>query len=250
MDRIPEPMDADMRAFTRWMGSASDGAHVLEPPGVLAAVVPAVPERSVLNAVVYEDVAALRDALPELAHAYDGAGVAAWTVWVPEGDREVAELLARAGHVLDAGPAAMVCSLDELDAPDIGDLDWTGEGDLAELAAVNDKAYGYAGSPFSTALGRSHEAARVYIARRDGRAACALATLELDGSAGVCWVATVPEARGAGMASRLLGRALADARERGCTTATLQATKMGAPLYERLGFRGVGVLQMWERRRG
>jgi hypothetical protein len=44
-------------------------------------------------------------------------------------------------------------------------------------------------------------------------------------------------------------RALADGRERGCEVTTLQATKLGRPVYERLGYRGFGTIEMWERRR-
>jgi hypothetical protein len=33
-------------------------------------------------------------------------------------------------------------------------------------------------------------------------------------------------------------------------TSTLIATKLGRPTYERLGFRPLGALQMWERRVG
>jgi hypothetical protein len=42
--------------------------------------------------------------------------------------------------------------------------------------------------------------------------------------------------------------ALAEARERGCTSTSLQATARGKPLYERLGYRDIGAVQMWERR--
>jgi hypothetical protein len=44
-------------------------------------------------------------------------------------------------------------------------------------------------------------------------------------------------------------RALADARERGCDVSTLEATVMGRPVYERLGYRTLGALEMGERRR-
>jgi predicted acetyltransferase len=82
----------------------------------------------------------------------------------------------------------------------------------------------------------------------DGRPACGLVTIERDGSAGIFAVATLPEARGRGLTTRLLGQALADARERGCSTSTLQATKRGAPVYDRLGYRSLGAIEMWERR--
>lgn len=38
-------------------------------------------------------------------------------------------------------------------------------------------------------------------------------------------------------------------REEGMTTASLQASKAGAPLYERIGFRDLGFVEMWELRR-
>jgi hypothetical protein len=44
-------------------------------------------------------------------------------------------------------------------------------------------------------------------------------------------------------------QALHDARDRGRKTTTLQATKAGAPIYERLGYHDFGALQMWERRK-
>ena len=47
----------------------------------------------------------------------------------------------------------------------------------------------------------------------------------------------------------LLSRALADARERGCQTSTLVATPSGRPGYERVGYRGLGALQLSLRRR-
>jgi hypothetical protein len=43
--------------------------------------------------------------------------------------------------------------------------------------------------------------------------------------------------------------ALAEARERGLRTSTLQSTKFGYPVYERLGYEPVCRIQMWERRR-
>ena len=62
------------------------------------------------------------------------------------------------------------------------------------------------------------------------------------------WVAVLPEARGGGLSGKLLSHALADAADRGQQTSTLVATRLGRPVYERVGYRRVGPLQMWEQR--
>lgn len=244
-----ERMRVDLGEMLRWIAAASPGASLLELPGVLGAVVPATPDRSVFNSLVYEDAGTLERALPEIAAAYEAAGVRAWTVWTPEADGAAREALARAGNVLDASPAAMVCELEGWEPPPVGDLDWTADADVAEVARINDVAYGFEGTPFTDACRRLDDGGRAYLASVDGRPACGLVTIERDGSAGIFAVATLPEARGRGLTTRLLGQALADARERGCSTTTLQATKMGAPVYDRLGYRSLGAIEMWERRR-
>jgi GNAT superfamily N-acetyltransferase len=232
-----------MEVAWRALGAGSDGAWMIESDGVLAAVVPAVPGRSVFNSVLYQT--------PEnLAAAYDEAGVQAWTVWVPESDHASADLLESAGHKLDATPRGMVLELADLPDPDPGDLEWSAAGSLAEMKRINDAAYGDPPGTFERGIGNPPPHTwRIYEARFEGRAASVLATTEVHGDCAIWWVATVPEARGRGLAARLLHVALGEARERGVETSTLQATKLGRPVYERLGYRDIGELQMWELRR-
>jgi GNAT superfamily N-acetyltransferase len=243
-------MHRSMEAAWRALAAGSEGGHLIEAEGVVAAVVPALPGRSVFNSVLYrrpENLAAARD---ELARAYDRAGVRAWTVWVPEADRASAELLAAAGHVLDATPRAMALDLNDLAPPDPDDLEWTAQASLDDLKRINDAAYGDEPGTFELGIGTPPEDAwRLYSADRDGRAATVLATTDADGDCGVWWVATLPEARGRGLAARLLHVALAEARERGMETSTLQSTKLGRPVYERLGYLDLCALGMWELRR-
>jgi GNAT superfamily N-acetyltransferase len=171
-------------------------------------------------------------------------------VWVPESDTASAELLASAGHELDATPRAMVVELAQLPEHESGELDWSSEGSLAELKRVNDAAYGDPPGTFDLGIGEPPSGTwRIYEARLDGRVVSVLATTDIEGDCGVWWVATVPEARGRALSGRLLRVALDEARERGLRTSTLQATKMGFPVYERIGYRDAGELQMWERRR-
>lgn len=251
MDRTPAyaRLEKSMRAFFSLIGRSSEGAHVIELDGVFGSVCPRVPERSLPNSVVYESQEALIAALPELARHYYDAGIDAWTVWVPDDHADAAAALADAGHVLDADPAAMTMELDGLDDPP--ELDYR-EGDelLPIVAAINDDAYAFEGTPFADFTAQQPPGAtRDYVAYLDGEPAAAVVILPVDGDASVWDVATLPHARGRGLCPRLMHRALWDARAEGCDMSSLQATKLGQPVYERLGYRNHGALQMWERRR-
>ena len=245
-----ERMLANMRAWLRALARAAPESRLLELDGVLASVVPATPDRSVPNSVLYEESAALGAALDELALAYETAGVRAWTVWVPEADRAAADLLERAGHRLDATPLAMARELGGVQAGAAEGTDWTSDGDVATLAALNDAAYPFPDRPFSRFLAAwpADEATRIYVARSGGRQSSSLMAYDHAGDCGIYFVATRPDARGRGLASELMRQAGFEARERGCDTTSLQATRMGAPVYARAGYRALGALQMWERR--
>jgi GNAT superfamily N-acetyltransferase len=226
------------------------GGRVERLDGVVASVVPAVPDRSVFNSVFYEDGAALERAYDELAGLYDRSGVTAWTVWAHPGDERAARALEQRGHVLDAEPAAMGMELDRGHRPPPPELAWRPARDAAELGDLNDRAYGHADAPFSRGFGKSLPAEQhTYVAEADGAPAACVAAIDAGGDCSIVWVATLPEARGRGLASGLMLQALADARERGCETSSLQATKLGRPVYERLGYRALGTLQMWELRK-
>lgn len=210
-------------------------------------MVPAAPERSVLNSVTYEHPQGLADAYAEVAAAYDAIG-AQWTVWVRPGDEQATALLVERGHVLDAEPQAMARTLEQAPARPPLD-DWTAAGSMADVGSINDLAYGYQGS-FAPALeGLAADGLFAYVARVEGRPAGCLVTVDGGTNTDIEWVAVLAEARGRGLSGKLLAHALADAVERGQETSTLVASELGRPVYERLGYRGVGAFQMWERRR-
>ena len=240
-----------LAAFVRMLGRGSESAAMFERDAVLAAIVPACPDRSVINSVTYRDAASLGAALEELAAAHDQAGVRAWTVWVPEEDRDAATLLEAAGHRLDATPDAMVLDLAGLPDPDTRELDWDDRASPADVARVNDLAYGFEGPTFGEALNAlpADMPLRLYQARVDGQPASVLATMDEGDDCGIYLVGTLREHRGEGLAGRLLHAALAEARERGLRTSSLQATKLGYPVYERLGYAPICTLEMWERRK-
>jgi ribosomal protein S18 acetylase RimI-like enzyme len=251
------PDDAALRArrirsqreFLRAVGGASDRARFVELRGsVWASLTPARPDRSVVNAVVYDDTDALLASLDELAALYQDGGIAAWTVWVPEGDERAVDALHAEGHVLDGEPRDMGGALDEMDLEPRFELDVDRAPSWTEVAEVNEAAYfaSAGGAYFGPALARLD--AQGYVARLDGRPASCLAIVDADDDAYVALVATRPEAQRRGLAGELLRLALRDARDRGLRTTTLEATKAGAPVYVRLGYRDLGVVEMWERR--
>jgi len=237
--------------WIRMLGSSSEGARLLDFDGVVGAVAPAVPRRSIVNSVTYEDAGQLAAALDRLAEEYEAAGIAAWTVWTPEFDHEAIDLLLGAGHAFDGSPMAMSVELDDFAGVELGDLDWDDEGDPSELGPINDRAYGLEGEA-AMAAGLSAPTApglRLYRARVDGATACMLGTIDHDDDLGFYFVATDPEHRGRGLASRLITAAVNEARDRGLRTSSLQGSAMGQPVYRRLGYGDDFVLHMYERRR-
>jgi GNAT superfamily N-acetyltransferase len=240
---------AGVRAEVEAFGSATPDSSLIRREGLLAAVVPATPQRSLFNSVFYDEPAALAGGYEALAEAYEAAGVRAWTVWVPDEDREAARLLADRGHVLDSDPRAMAIELAALAGEPPLPADITpgpiGPGVAAEL---NDRAYGLGEDGFRAGL-RGETAIRWHGAYLGTEPAGCVGTIEVGDDCCVTGVATPPELQRRGIAGWLLWQALAQAREQGAATASLQASKAGAPAYERLGFADFGCIEMWELRR-
>lgn len=238
-------------AFYRAIGAHSPSADVLEPaPAILAIRFPIRPDRSFLNAVLVPRGRALLTVRDELAGWYADAGVRAWTVWTRPGDDDADAALAAAGHVEDARPMLMAATLDELDLEPRAALDLDPAPSTATAIELNDRAYGYApGTGFAGALTSEPPGWRPYVALVDGApVACAVAVTE-QRNCEMALVATVPEARGRGLAAELMRLALRDARDGGCATTTLEGSGLGEPIYARMGYRSLGRLGMWELRR-
>jgi GNAT superfamily N-acetyltransferase len=219
-------------------------AHWVDRDGVGALVTPQVPNRSIVNCVIYERGAEVQYAYHWLEEQF--ARVEAWTVWVPETDRQTAAFLESRGHRLDADPAMMVLDLASF-SPSLQIPDWR-RASVEELAAINDAAYPWRDGSLERALlgcASGGDGLRLYIADD----ASVVGVNDVDGDAGVFFVATLPEASGRGLASGLLAAAMLEARERGCDVSTLQATKVGEPVYARLGYERFGAIGMWEKRR-
>jgi GNAT superfamily N-acetyltransferase len=86
----------------------------------------------------------------------------------------------------------------------------------------------------------------IVLARRGDEAPAGVAMVMHTGEmAGLYWVATLPEARGLGLAAACTVAATNLALERGARAVALQASPMGEPVYRRLGWREYGRLQRW-----
>jgi ribosomal protein S18 acetylase RimI-like enzyme len=241
VDFVVASMLATWRTLVR-----SNGAQTLERPGVYAFATPEVPQRSLFNSAGYTDSDAFLAVREELAEWYAGFG-AAWTVWVPEEDAAVREALGAAGHELDAAPRAMYLDLAPAEQPDMSGIDWV-EGDIPASNAINDRAYSWPEGTWGKFNDPGTRELRTYVARVDGEPAATIATIDHGADCEIWSVATLPEARGRGLATALMRQGLWDARQGGCESSTLQATAAGRPVYERLGYEDVGALHMWELR--
>ncbi len=236
--------------FVRMLVAGAEDSRLFERQGVAAAIVPSVPIHSIPNSVYYEDEAHLIDAIPDLAVAYERAGVVSWMVWVLESDEAAAAALQDAGHVLDGSPAAMSLLLEDLRPLDAGDLDWDSQASGAEVGRVNDLAYGWTDPGVATTLRdlRASPSTHLYRARVDGEVASVAIVGDAGDEASLYNVATDPAHQRLGLSSRLVGAALVEARERGMRTSTLQASAAGEPVYGALGYERFGTVQMWEHR--
>jgi len=166
----------------------------------------------------------------------------AHTLWLAD------EALPPPGRVEDPSIAMPVLGL-ELDgaALDGGERDAQAP-TLDVVGAINDRAYdqGEVLRPLFVAIDGAPGLATHGI-RIDGVWACVLVTLRVEDDVAVHYVATDAGFRRRGLASRLIRAALSDARAEGAATATLQASPDGLSVYERLGFRRVGMLRAFQR---
>lgn len=82
---------------------------------------------------------------------------------------------------------------------------------------------------------------RAFVGWLDDRPIATAASCRTASTIGIYSIATAPEARGRGIGTAMTWKLLGDA-EPGWRVATLQASAMGRPVYERMGFRLVREL--------
>jgi ribosomal protein S18 acetylase RimI-like enzyme len=226
-------------------GSARHGT-VLERDELVASIVPHAPDSPALNAAVALEPRAAIGALEELDRRYVRAGVRRWGLWLDGDEQAVRTALREAGLSLATASPGMGAALQDLTLEPDGA--WR-NADLRTVGRVNDQAYGNVDARLERTLAMlPADRLRAYRVDLEHRPASVALALHHGGDCGISFVATIPVARRRGLASQVMRAALADAREHGCTTVSLQATDVGERLYECLGFRRLGPMELWERR--
>jgi ribosomal protein S18 acetylase RimI-like enzyme len=230
-----------------WYGTfASAGSVVARFGAAQAILTTARPERSLLNAAVYDDPSDVP--LDELAAFF--APVQAWCVWVQPGDDALEAACDARGMVIDGTPMMMGGRLAELDLAARSVPGEIGPGTWAEMGAINDAAYGLEPEHFAPVMrGLSMDGYRIAVARRDGEALACTAALLDGGNAHVVFVATLPDARRQGLAAECMRTVLRQALAEGCSTTTLEASGAGEPIYAAMGYESLGRYRMMEARR-
>ena len=228
--RGTETLLASWREYARW----SSGAELRRADGVSAAVFPAEPERGVYNNAVLERGlgearrAAAREGMEAV---YAEAGVARFAAWVHESDRAMCEHLEHHGYKFDSATRTMGMRLDELRGRrpelDLAPAEWSEH--LRAFDLPSDLLRGADDAPF-----------HLVLARLGGDIASTGFAFDHAGDCGIYNVGTVPGARRRGLGTQVTALLLHDAAARGCTTASLQSTKIAEGVYRAVGFRDLG----------
>lgn len=245
--RVLDGLEAELELF----GSGAESARVVRRDGLIASVSPATPERSIFNSVYAADRDALPDALGEIERMYEEASVRAWLIWLRGDDELGPELLEPRGYSHDGSPRSMALELSRLREParPLPEGVTILGGDVREVAAINDRAYGLGPGAWASALTRPPAApCRWLVTAAGGEPVACAGAIDVGDDACITAVGTVPEWKGNGLAGHLIAALLREAAERGARTGSLQASKAGAPVYERLGFEEVGHTDLWEKR--
>jgi len=215
-----------------YLAAGSPGAEVVEAEGAAIAIFVRSPDREVLNnAVLTRDAGDLDAILDAVEHAYTDRGVERYAVWVHESEGAIARDIEARGYAYDSSTRTMAMEI----------------ADFADVATSKLDLFEPSLTEFWSLTGFDDlvpeldpNGAHFYVSRLDGERAASLMAFDHDGDCGIYMVGTVPAARRLGLATALTAHAVADARERGCTTVSLQATAMAEGIYARVGFRDLG----------
>jgi ribosomal protein S18 acetylase RimI-like enzyme len=212
----------------------SAGASVVEDAGAAICLFPAEPERGIYNNALLDrglDAEETALAVDAVEAAYREASIGRFAAWAHESEQALIAELTRRGYRLDTSTRAMAMPLGRLTAPrpelELADLDW--DGYVREFEV-----------PDGLLAGADADELGLRAARLDGRVVAAVLAQDHDGDCGIYNLETLAFARRRGIGTALTALQLHEARERGCTTASLQSTAIAEGVYASLGFLDLG----------
>jgi GNAT superfamily N-acetyltransferase len=180
-----------------------------------------------------------------------------WHVDATSTPRDLPERLRRHGFT-GGGEPVMACPLDalpEVAAPDGLSVERVrGEAELRALADVLAAGFGegevearWAESVWAKIGFADDTPWRHYLARLEGRpVGCASLFVHPCDVGGIYFVCTHPDYRRRGIGAAVTMAAMRGARDLGCRLAVLGTSDQGRPVYERLGFRLVGSVLIFD----
>jgi GNAT superfamily N-acetyltransferase len=235
-----------------WWILAQAGGYELHDTGRLRWFHTGAPE-AYANAVVVTDLAddEADDVIDATLAEMRGRGVPfVWWAFPSARPSNLADRLEARGLVADGPWPGMTVATDGLIAPaPVTGLEIrrvTGEADFQRYLdtfgpiLAPSEAFRQVFATGARGIGFAPDAPEVhFLGLLDDEPVGTASLLTAGGAAGIYNITTVERARGRGIGAALTARAVGAGRERGMALATLQASTMGRPVYERLGFRFV-----------
>ena len=237
--------DADLYArgaatlVASWEAYAQGAADAVveRHPGAVVGAFPREPQRGVYNNALLDrglPATATEDAIDAVEAAYASHGIDRYAIWIHEDERTARAAVERRPYAFDSATRAMGMALADLRVPE-PDLD-VAPGAWSDYVAfmVRD------GLPGGLLTGIDASGWRVALGRADGEVATAGIAFDHYGDCGIYNVGTLDRARRRGLGTAVTARLACEARDRDCTTASLQSTAIAERVYARVGFRDLG----------
>ncbi|HEY0392017.1 MAG TPA: GNAT family N-acetyltransferase [Solirubrobacterales bacterium] len=180
-----------------------------------------------------------------------------FSVWVRAGvaaDQDLSDAVAAAGFqlVYEMPEMSLAAPVEELPLPSGADLRQLSVPRQAEdywkVAAASYASIGFPAeifSGYSDHAGLLAENVAAFIAYLNGEPVSVAMTLVSHGVAGIYWVGSLEPARGRGLGRAVTAAAMNAGFELGAEIASLQASPMGKPIYEAMGYETVHAYQLF-----
>jgi GNAT superfamily N-acetyltransferase len=235
---------------SRLLFGLDPGAEIEDEPGWLLGAGSA-SHPVISNAAFRRDDGADPEELLAHAKEFFGARERGFSVWCRDGQDEDGDILAAA----DAAGLQFVYAMPEMtlgaqvetpDLPPGAELRRLTAGEEAEdYWKVAIASYASLGFPPEVFAGYSDHSGLLagnvaaFLAYLDGEPVAIAMTIVSEGVAGVYWVGTLEQARGKGLGRAVTAAATNAGFELGADLASLQASPMGKPIYEAMGYETV-----------